>query len=200
MFDRAPYLITATGRLLAIQAKFMYQLTLGKMLQPEAKAVDDHVVPYLRAANVQWHRLDLTDVATMFAGTNEIKALRLETGDLLVCEGGEVGRAAVLRESIAGDVIIQNSVHRARSRHGNSTRYLGYVLQYIGTAGWFEVICNRATIAHFTVDKFGELLIPCPAPSVQERIADHLDFEVEKIERLVKAKRDLLELLPSAAS
>jgi len=195
MIERAPYLVTAEGKLPAIQAKFMYQLTLGKMLQPEAKSVEDQIVPYLRAANVQWHRLDLTDVATMFASANEIKALRLAAGDLLVCEGGEVGRAAVLRESMAGDVIIQNSVHRARGRHGNSTRYLGYVLQYIGTAGWFDVVCNRATIAHFTVDKFGELLVPCPTPSVQERIADYLDFEVEKIERLVKAKRDLLDLL-----
>lgn len=78
MIDRAPYLNTASGKLPGISAKFMYQLTLGKMLQPEAKAVDDQVVSYLRAANVQWHRLDLTDVATMFASPKEIQALRLE--------------------------------------------------------------------------------------------------------------------------
>lgn len=38
-------------------------------------------------------------------------------------------------------------------------------------------------------------MVPCPKPSEQERIADHLDYEVEKLERLGKAKRDLLELL-----
>ncbi len=195
MLDLTPYLATPNGRLVAIQAKFMYELTLGKMLQPEAKGPADRAVAYLRAANVQWHRLDLADVATMFANDSEIRALRLVPGDLLVCEGGEVGRAAVLREDISTDVIIQNSVHRARGRNGNSTRYLGYVLQYIATAGWFDVVCNRATIAHFTLDKFGELMVPCPAQSIQEEIADHLDVEIEEIERLIKAKLDLLELL-----
>jgi type I restriction enzyme, S subunit len=195
MNDRAPYLDASDVRLPAVQAKFMYQLTLGKMLQPEPKTADDRAVAYLRAANVQWHRLDLTDVATMYASEDDIKSLRVQLGDLLVCEGGEVGRAAVFRESVKGDVIIQNSVHRVRGRNCNSTRYLGYVLQYIATAGWFDVVCNRATIAHFTVDKFGELLVPCPPPDVQEEVADNLDREVERIDRLVKAKQNLLELL-----
>lgn len=195
MINRAPYLDTSDVSQPAIQAKFMYQLTLGKMLQPEAKTAGDRSVSYLRAANVQWHRLDLTDVATMYASDNEINSLRLEVGDLLVCEGGDVGRAAVLREQLTSDLIIQNSVHRARSRNGNSTRYLGYVLQYIATAGWFDVVCNRATIAHFTVDKFGELLIPCPEPGVQAEIANKLDRETDGIDCLVKAKQDLLALL-----
>ena len=195
MTERAPYLLAGDGRPEAIQAKFMYQLTLGKMLQPEMKAASDRPVSYLRAANVQWHHLELTDVATMFASDDEVESLGLQSGDLLVCEGGEVGRAAVLRANLPEDMIIQNSVHRVRSRNGNNTRYLGYVLQYIATSGWFDVICNRATIAHFTVDKFGELLVPSPSPDEQRRIANHLDHEVEKIESLVGAKLALLKLL-----
>lgn len=195
MNDRAPYLDASDVRVPAVQAKFMYRLTLGKMLQPEPKTANDRAVAYLRAANVQWHRLDLTDIATMYASEEEIDSLRLEVGDLLVCEGGDVGRAAVLKERSASDLIIQNSVHRVRGRNGNSTRYLGYVLQYIAKSGWFDVVCNRATIAHFTVDKFGELLIPGPPPQVQTEIADKLDREVDEIDQLIKAKQELLSLL-----
>lgn len=44
------------------------------------------------------------------------------------------------------ETIIQNAMHRVRSKHGNSTRYLGYLLRHISNSGWFDMLCNKATI------------------------------------------------------
>jgi type I restriction enzyme S subunit len=82
-----------------------------------------------------------------------------------------------------------------RAKNGNSTRYLGYLLQHTANSGWFDVLCNKATIAHFTVEKFGDLLLGYPEPETQELIADFLDREASRLDRLVIEKQRLLELL-----
>lgn len=177
------------------EAKFLYEIVLGKMLQPEPRTSGDRLVPYLRAANVQWDGVRLNDVARMFANDGEIEAYSIALGDLLVCEGGEVGRAAICPAGVPCDTIIQNAVHRVRGKNGNSTRYLLYLLRHTADSGWFEVLCNKATIAHFTVEKFGELQLAYPSPATQEAIADFLDVETTRVDGLIAEKRRQLELL-----
>ncbi|NWK76917.1 restriction endonuclease subunit S [Aquitalea sp. LB_tupeE] len=177
------------------EAKFLFDIVLGKMLQPEPRNPADQLVPYLRAANVQWSGISLSDVATMYASEGEIQSCSIVQGDLLVCEGGEVGRAAIYSGGLPDEAIIQNALHRVRSKNGNSTRYLCYVLRHIAWSGWFDVLCNKATIAHFTVDKFGELQIAYPEPQVQELIADFLDSETTRLDTLISEKQRLLNLL-----
>ena len=182
-----------------IQAKRAFEIVLGKMLQPEAKNPDDEIVPYLRALNVQWSALNLgenfKDVGTMWATPQDIEALRLLPGDLLVCEGGEVGRAARINVTLPDNTIIQNALHRVRGSELGDVGFLSYCLKHAADSGWFEVICNRATIAHFTVEKFRDLWLHLPPLPTQRRIADFLDRETAQIDALIEAKEQMLALL-----
>ena len=195
MSSRHPYQPLQNSQWQVAEAKYLYDILLGKMLQPEPNGPSDRAVPYLRAANIQWDGVRTEDIATMFANPREIEACSVFPGDLLVCEGGEVGRAAVCPSTLQPETIIQNAVHRVRSKNGNSTRYLGYLLRHIANSGWFDVLCNKATIAHFTVEKFGDLLLSYPSPRIQDLIADFLDRETTRLDSLVAEKKRLLDLL-----
>lgn len=195
MTCRHPYQPLFNSQWQVAEAKYLYDILLGKMLQPEPQSPEDCSVPYLRAANVQWMKVQTEDIASMYASPKEIENCAVRPGDLLVCEGGEVGRAAVCPSGLPPDTIIQNAIHRVRSKNGNSTRYLGYLLSHIASSGWLEVLCNKATIAHFTVEKFGDLLLGYPQPETQERIADYLDRETTRLYCLVDEKQRLIGLL-----
>lgn len=177
------------------QIKRAFRIDLGKMLQPAQQNPDDFEVPYLRAANVQWNRLALDDIATMWASPPEIEALRLCQGDLLVCEGGEVGRAARVDVPLPENCIIQNALHRVRGNELGDVGFMEYCLRSAADKGWFEVLCNRATIAHFTGEKFREMWIYLPPLLEQQSIAEYLDREVAHIDALVAEKERMLALL-----
>ena len=183
--------------------KRFYQIRLGKMLQPQQRTPDDCEVPYLKAKHVQWFDVRMNDADTMWANQNEIDRYEVLTGDLLVCEGGEGGRCGIVAPS--GDdpnpCIIQNALHRVRPRAlANGTRisrndYLQYVMSAIAAAGWFDSLNDKATIAHFTAEKFGALLAPVPPLPEQAAIVRFLDYADRRIRRYIRAKQKLIALL-----
>jgi type I restriction enzyme S subunit len=81
--------------------KHGYTVTLGKMLQPEAASEEDTLLPYQRAANIRWSGVDDSDIKTMWFSTRDRENLRLQVGDLLVSEGGDVGRSALWKGEIS---------------------------------------------------------------------------------------------------
>lgn len=175
------------------RTNFAFSIQLGKMLQPEASSKDDSQVEYLKALHVQWEKVDTNNLPVMWASPNEILKYSVYKGDLLVCEGGEVGRAGILKE-VDGTIIIQNALHRVRS-HNNSNLFLLYVLQHASSQKWFEILCNKATIAHFTEEKFSALKIPLPPLPEQEAIAEYLDQETARIDMLVTKIQAAIEKL-----
>jgi type I restriction enzyme S subunit len=175
------------------QVKRTFSIRLGKMLQNNPITSEDKQVRYLKALHVQWGNVTVDDLPEMWASPDEVSRFAVKQGDLLVCEGGEVGRAAVLG-SINPPVIIQNALHRVRGKQDGEVRYLGYVLQLAVDAGWFEVLCNKATIAHLTSDKLGSLTIPLPTLDEQQTIAAFLDRETAKIDELIEKKQSLITL------
>ena len=178
-----------------------YRVQLGKMLQPISRSLGDHQVQYLKARNVQWSGVDMSNVETMYANGDEIVRYGVSAGDLLVCEGGEGGRCAVVQSvSNTEPLIIQNALHRVRPRsrlcdqdHRND--YLQFVLSTVSAAGWFDVLNDKATIAHFTAEKFGALAIPMPSVAEQTAIARFLDHATGRIDRYIRAKEKLIALL-----
>ena len=181
-----------------IPVKREYEVQLGKMLQNEPESDADALVPYLKALHVLWGSVNTADLPEMWASPTEVRRFGVRRGDLLVCEGGEAGRAGML-DSAPDPCIIQNAVHRVRGR-GADVRYLQYVLHAIGSGGWFGVLCNRATIAHLTGEKLAELRIPLPSLPEQRGIAAFLDCETAKLDTLVEKKRALIELLKEKRS
>lgn len=174
--------------------KFCYSIQLGKMLQPEPASPTDEETPYLKSQHVQWEHVRVADLPSMWTNKKERRQYGVKDGDLLVCEGGDVGRAAVVRGAPDG-TIIQNALHRVRPQGENETGFLLYVLAHAASQGWFEIICNKSTIAHFTVDKFGALGVALPTPAEQRAIAAYLDWETGQVDRLVAKKRELIERL-----
>ena len=172
---------------------FGYSIQLGKMLQPEPDKPSDVLVNYLKAVNVQWDEITVDDESLMWASNSDLSKYRIEQGDLLVCEGGEAGRAAIL-EFEAGEMIIQNALHRVRSSD-NNVRYLLYLLQVASNQGWFDILCNKATIAHFTRDKFSELRIPYPPVREQDVIVSHIQDVTQRTSELVDKLTTSLALL-----
>lgn len=171
-----------------------FSVTLGKMLQPESSSPDDELLPYLRAANIQWSGIQTTDIKQMWFSKRDRAQLRLEEGDLLVSEGGDVGRSCLWKNELE-DCYFQNSVNRVRSRGGHSNRYLCYWMSTIKDKGFIDVLCNKSTIAHFTAEKVAAVPVPFPPPSEQTAVAAFLDRETAKIDELVAEQRRLMELL-----
>ena len=178
-----------------LQVKRAFSVTLGKMLQSSPAHISDEEITYLKAQHVQWDGIKLADLPTMWASEAEINALLVNQGDLLVCEGGEVGRSSIVGDSPKDRTIIQNALHLVRGRNGASPRFLYYLLRHAFDQGWIDVICNKSTIGHFTVEKFEDMWAWLPDNPQQRAIADYLDRETVRLDALVAEKKRLLDLL-----
>ena len=171
-----------------------YEIQLGKMLQPNKQAFNDTEVPYLKAVNVQWFKVRTSDPLTMWASLVDAEQYGIESGDLLVCEGGEGGRCGIVRSSVNG-YIIQNALHRVRSREHSLNEYLQFVLYVAAAYGYLEALNDKATIAHFTKEKLAAFRIPLPPLPEQRAIVRYLGHVDRRIRRYISAKRKLIALL-----
>lgn len=169
-----------------------FDVQLGKMLSAEATAGVDQQ-PYLRNVNVQWDRIDLDDLATMHFSPEEKLKFELKPGDLLVCEGGVVGRAAVW----AGGVVCfyQKALHRVRPRVAASTRFLMYALRAAANLNVFAVEGNLSTIVHLTREQLNAHRFPWPPVEEQTEIVEHLDHLALKHEAIRRRLDDQISLL-----
>ena len=182
-----------------VPVKRNYEIQLGKMLQNNPASDGDISVPYIKALYVHWGKVDTLDLPYMWASPADHKQFGIKSGDLLICEGGEAGRAGIV-DSAPDPCIIQNALHRVRGKAAD-IRFLQYVLQTVSSGGWFDVLCNKATIAHFTREKLAELRMPMP-PSIEEQhtIAAFLDRETTRIDTLIEKKERQIELLQEKRS
>ena len=74
----------------------LFDVQLGKMLSPKAK--EGEQLPYLANFNVQWGKFNLGNVKSMNFTESEKEKYSLKQGDIIMCEGGEVGRCAIWKE------------------------------------------------------------------------------------------------------
>jgi type I restriction enzyme S subunit len=72
----------------------LFEIQQGKALNPKARA-GKCPKPFLRTANVFWGLLDFSTLDEMDFDDDEVERLTLQHGDLLVCEGGDIGRTAM---------------------------------------------------------------------------------------------------------
>lgn len=171
-----------------------YQVSLGKMLQSSPKSESDQELPYLRSANVQAGVIKTDDLNTMWFSQAEISELTLRDGDLMITEGGDIGRCAMWTGAVE-DCLYQNSVHRVRSSGPSTERFLFYWMNLVKSSGYLDVTSNKATIAHLTADKLNTLPLLVPPRDEQIAIAAFLDHETGKIDDLVAQQEQLITLL-----
>lgn len=96
-----------------------FDIQQGKQVSAKTRA-GNHVCPFLRTANVFWGRLYLTTLDRMHFSDDEVQRLTLLPNDLLVCEGGDVGRTALWSSETNG-VYYQNHLHRLRKKIDGET-------------------------------------------------------------------------------
>ena len=175
--------------------KWEFSARLGKMLQPSAIDAHDVEVPYHKAVSVQWESVADAPPEKMWASESDIEAYALKDGDLLICEGGDVGRAAIFKGETSEPIIFQNSLHRVRPKNKNNPKILLRLLQLVRQSGWFDVLCSKATIVHFTGEKLGSLPFPVAPPEEQLIIDQAIDRETARIDALIEKKTRFIELL-----
>lgn len=151
--------------------------------------------PFLRTSNVFWDEINLGTVDVMSIPDVELKEKSLRPGDLLVCEGGEIGRAAVWNGE--RDVMsFQNHLHRLRARGDDvEARFYVFFLQSAFTQlGIFEGVGNKTTIPNLSRNRLAALEIPHPGVDEQRAIAGVLGKVREAMQthdRSVELAQDL---------
>lgn len=171
-----------------------YQVTLGKMLSPKENFSKSQVkIPYLRSANVQDGFLDIQDIKEMFFSQSEISLLSIKIGDVLVCEGGDIGRSVLINKDMP-ETGFQNSLNRIRSKY-NCTKYFYYFSKLVKSSGYLDILCNKSTIQHYTFEKLSNTPFVYPTLSEQQAIASFLDRECGKIDALIAEQERLIALL-----
>jgi type I restriction enzyme S subunit len=174
--------------------RYYFDIQLGKMLQNEPRTEHDEEISYLKAIHVRWDKVDTYDLPKMWASPREKDKYYVKNGDLLISEGGEVGRTTLLKD-LQEDCIIQNALHRVRSLSESSVEYLNYLMRHISDTEWLDILCNKSTIAHLTSEKVAALALPVPPLDEQESIAHFLDHKTSQIDALIAKKESLLEKL-----
>ena len=123
----------------------------------------------------------------------DLKRFRLRQGDLLVCEGGEVGRAAIW-ESPIEECYYQKALHRLRPLRKFDTKPFLEFLHYWTDHGMLGNYVSQTSIAHLTREKFAEVPLPVPPLPEQQAIAEVLsgaDALVTSLDRLIAKKRNI---------
>lgn len=177
------------------RVRYYCDVQLGKMLQTVASSGRDELKPYLRAINIGTEGLELSHRSYMWIRPQESDRFRLTKGDILVSEGGDAGRTAVFDAD--DEYYFQNSINRVRPNHcGNIvSEFIYYWFTFLKLTGYVEMICNVATIPHFTVEKVKAAPLTLPPLDTQRRIARFLDEKTEQIDKLIEKKRALLDRL-----
>lgn len=171
-----------------------YVCVLGKMLDAK-RITGEHLLPYVRNVDVQWDSVSVVDLPEMDIEPDELERFTIRPNDLLICEGGEVGRTAIWRGELA-QCAFQKAIHRL---HPHSTdeepRFLYYCMRFAASTDIFIADGNPNTIPHLTGEKLRLYRFPTPPLSEQRAIAAFLDRETAKIDALVEKKRRLIKLL-----
>lgn len=173
----------------------VFQITQGLSLKGNL-ATNGQGTPFLRTSNVYWRHIELESVSRMHLHTEPPSEKLLLKGDLLVCEGGEIGRAAVWDGEI-DDCLFQNHLHCLRpvdALRTNPWFIMAWLEEGFNHRNVYEGAGNRTTIPNLSRSRLAELSVPYPPLDEQREIVAILDAIDRKID-LHRKKQEALNNL-----
>jgi type I restriction enzyme S subunit len=175
----------------------LYEIKLGKMVSPKSRqGISPR--PFMSNANVQWGKIDLTEeVKQMDFTDEEFEKNRLRYGDLLVCEGGEVGRSAIWRDELP-ECGYQKAIHRLRPITNDlPPEVLLQFMFFAARRGLFVKFTGQSTIAHLPAERLRLIEILIPPKEKQEEFLNTMcevdssrlaaEQHLEETKKLLKA-------------
>lgn len=185
--------------------KHKADVVLGKMLLNEPPKEQRNIYSkekYLKSRNIGWLNLLLDEVDEMWFNESEKSLYKLNDGDVLVNEGGDIGKVAIWHNQ-EDSFYIQNSVHKI-SPIGVTSGFLVYWIFSLSKRDYFWSIVSQVSIAHLTKEKLSNTPLIVPPLAEQQAIADYLDKKCAEIDglkaKLSKKRETLTELRQSIIS
>lgn len=170
-----------------------FDIILGKMLCDKQINDDYSLEPYFCAANVHFDGVSQNGLKQMWFSPAEKLSYAVNNGDLLVVEGGAGAGGCAIVENLTTPTYVQNSVMIVRNNRNNDNRFLRYWIEMLVKKGYVDVVCNKATIPHFTKDKLSTMPFPVLDSQEEIEISDYLDKKCAEIDTLIAKKTALLE-------
>ena len=147
----------------------VFQHNTGKALNASNRAGEK--LTYITTSNLYWDRFVLDNLKTMPFTDSEVDKCTVQQGDLLVCEGGDIGRAAIWES--AAPMRIQNHIHRLRAYAPVCTRFFYYLFYLYKGAGWIGG--KGIAIQGLSSNSIHNLLFPLPPLYEQDRIVQRIE-------------------------
>ncbi len=156
----------------------VFQHNTGKALNASNR--DGEKLTYITTSNLYWDRFVLDNLKTMPFTDSEVDKCTVQQGDLLVCEGGDIGRAAIWES--ATPMRIQNHIHRLRAYVPVCTRFFYHLFYLYKGAGWIGG--KGIAIQGLSSNAIHNLLFPLPPLHEQERIVSAIDTALSVVQKL----------------
>ncbi|AUW02645.1 restriction endonuclease subunit S [Vibrio campbellii] len=168
----------------------LFEVQLGKMLNKAAKETFPQY-PYLGNSDVRWGYFNLSNLKLMYFNEREMEKFTLEDGDVLMCEGGEVGRCAIWNGGNT-QIFYQKALHRLRGKGDIVPKYFQFYMSLINGTKLLDDFSTKTSIAHLTREKLLELPVKTPPYSEQRKISKLLsawDKAISTTEKLIETSK-----------
>ena len=149
---------------------------------------------YITTSNLYWGQFDLSGVRQMLIEDEELDRCTARTGDLLICEGGEAGRAAVW--DFDREVCFQNHVHRARFFFGINPYFAYRFFEKINATGEINQYRRGVGISNMSGKALASIPFPLPPTEEQQRIVDKVDALMGWCDKLEKQQQERKRRFP----
>ncbi len=154
---------------------------MGRQRSPEYQS-GKFTKPYIRAANIQDFGVEVSDVLKMDFDASDYSNFELKAGDVLVVEGGSVGRSAIYRGNIPG-ACFQNTVIRFQANEGLTTpEFANYLFRWYYIREAFRDVARQTTIAHLGLTRFAGMPFLLPPLPEQRRIVEAIEANFARLE------------------